>query len=86
MDSIQTLPDKKYYVLLMTAAVVACDAQNDVEAAHRALLQGPPALDPTKLQWVVRLVDDKPIYLGEEDEAEIDVVETADTPTLKVLS
>ena len=81
-----TLPDKKYYVLLMTAAVVACDAQNDIEAAHRALLQGPPAPKPTKLQWVVRLVDDKPIYLGDEDEQDIDVVETTETPSPIILS
>lgn len=86
MDPIQTLPDKKYYVLLMTAAVVACDAQNDIEAAHRALLQGPVALDPTKLQWVVRHVDDKPIYLGDEEEQEFEAVETAPAPVGEIVS
>lgn len=63
------LPPIKHYVLLMTAAVIACDAQNEMDAAQQALLAGPQVLDPKHLQWVVKFVDTKPIYLGDEDES-----------------
>jgi hypothetical protein len=66
----------KHYVLLMTAAVIACDAQNEMDAAQQALIAGPQVLDPSQLQWVVKFVDTKPIYLGEEGEDE----PNADTP------
>lgn len=62
-----TLPDKKYYVLLMTAVVMTADAQNEIEAAHRALLEGPAAIDPSLLSWVVKHVSDQPIYLADEE-------------------
>jgi hypothetical protein len=65
-----TLPDTKYYVLLMTAVVMTADAQNEIQAAHRALLEGPAAIDPTRLSWVVKHVSDQPIYLAEEGEVD----------------
>lgn len=67
----------KYNVLLMTAAVISCEAINEMDAAQRALLEGPNVLDPSMLQWVVKYVSDKPIYLGEpEDGSEtVDVTE-----------
>ena len=63
-----TLPDKKYYVLLMTAVVMTADAQNEIEAAHRALIEGPAAIDPSCLSWVVKHVSDQPIVLADDEE------------------
>lgn len=78
-DPMATLPPVKHYVLLMTAAVIACDAQNEMDAAQQALIAGPQVLDPTQLQWVVKYVSTNPIYLGEEgDEGSEEA--PADTP------
>jgi hypothetical protein len=71
----------KHYVLLMTAAVIACDAMNEMDAAQQALLAGPQVLDPKQLQWVVKFVDTKPIYLGEGDEEEALVEEPEAAPS-----
>ena len=58
-----TSEPKPYYVLVMTAAVLT---GSEMEAAQRALIEGPPALDPKQLQWFVRFVSDKPIELSED--------------------
>lgn len=72
------LTPTKYHVLLMTAVVLSCDATTEVEAAQRALLEGPPQLDPRQLQWVVKYVSDKPIFLGEPgDEVAEQMIEEA---------
>lgn len=72
---------QKHYVLVMTAAVVVCDASSEMEAAQRALLEGAPMLDPKQLQWVVKFVSEKPIYLGEDDGEDNGEAPSADTPT-----
>lgn len=60
----------KYNVLMMAAVVIECVARNEMEAAQRALIEGPQHLDPTQVQWVVRHISDKTIEIvppGEGD-------------------
>lgn len=84
-----SLPEqKKFNVLMMTAAVISCDASSEIEAAQRALIEGPGILDPKQLQWFVRFVSDKPINLGEPDEeAQIDADAQAEAehPKLEIV-
>lgn len=75
----------KHYVLLMTAAVIACDAQNEMDAAQQALIAGPQVLDPTQLQWVVKYVSDKPIYLGEEGDEGEEAPQEAPKPKIEIV-
>lgn len=70
----------KYNVLLLTAAVVSCEAMNEMDAAQRALLEGPSVLDPRQLQWVVKYVSDKPIHLGDPDDEMPEEALPQDTP------
>lgn len=78
---------QKYHVLVMTAAVITCEASSEIEAAQRSLIEGPSILDPKQLQWVVKYVSDKPIYLGDPEEMGEDaVVEDAPTtPKLEIV-
>lgn len=79
MSDTPTPPTQKHYVLVMTAAVIACDAAGEPDAAMQALAAAPEVLDPKSLAWVVKYVSTKPIYLGDpEDEA------PEDTPTPKI--
>lgn len=72
----------KYNVLMMTAAVISCEAASEVDAAQRALIEGPAVLDPTQLQWVVRYVSDKEIHLGDPN-AEQELTEEAEAEANK---
>jgi hypothetical protein len=67
MEASQPAPTEQYWVLLMTAVVVKCDAINEHEAAFRALIEGPPSFDPTQLEWVVRHISTTPIEIGEAE-------------------
>jgi hypothetical protein len=53
MDMNTQLPNVKYHALLMTAAVVSCEAGTEPEAAFRALHEGPPAIDPAELSEAI---------------------------------
>lgn len=77
-----SLPQQKYHVLMMTAAVITCDASSEMEAAQRALIEGPRVLDPKQLSWVVKFVSEKEIVLsdGEGESAE----ETAESESPKL--
>jgi hypothetical protein len=85
-DPTPTAEPIKHYVLLMTAAVIACDAQNEMDAAQQALIAGPQVLDPKQLQWVVKFIDTKPIYLGEEgDEGMAEEQTEAPKPKIEII-
>lgn len=79
---------KKFNVLMITAAVVSCEAISEVDAAQRALIEAPPLFDPSKLEWVVKLVSDKPIFLGDpgdEEELTAEAEAEATTPKLEII-
>lgn len=80
-DPTQQPDPVKHYVLVMTAAVIACDAQNEMDAAQQALVAAPQVLDPTQLQWVVKYVSTKPIYLGDEGDEGDEGGDAAPEPT-----
>lgn len=65
-EHMPVLPPKTHYVLLITATVMEVESQNAIEAAHRALLESPRAIDPTQLQWYVRHVSEEPITIADD--------------------
>lgn len=66
LEGVPAVEPIKYHVLMMTAAVLSFDATSEAEAALVALQNAPHALDPSKLDWVVKHISTVPIELAGE--------------------